>query len=80
MSLILPLALMLVAALVGAAVDVGSISLRKLRQRLRLPHPKWTTWLWAIALSGFMYGGNRADVVAVGAAWIALWKEKTMGR
>ena len=78
--LILPLALMLAAALVGAALDVRSVSWRNLRQRLRLSPPRWTAWLWAVALSGFMYGGNWADVVAVAASWFALWKEKTTGR
>lgn len=78
--IILPLALMLIAALVGAVRDVHSVSMRKIRQRLRLSFPIWSTWLWAIALSGFMYGGNWADVVAIAAAWIALWKEKTRSR
>ena len=78
--LILPLALMLFAALVGAGFDVGSASCSNLRHRLRLSCPTRTTWLWAIALSGFMYGGNWADVVAVVASWVALWKEKTTGR
>jgi membrane protease YdiL (CAAX protease family) len=75
--LILPLALMLVAALVGAALDLRSVSWRRLQQRLRLALPRGTAWLWAAALSGFMYGGNLADLVAVAASWFALWKEKT---
>ena len=78
--LILPLALMLFAAPVGAAFDVGSAAWSNLRQRLRLSCPTRVTWLWAIAISGFMYGGNWTDVVAVVASWIALWKEKTTGR
>jgi hypothetical protein len=40
--LILPLALMLVAALVGAAIDVRSISRKALTQRLRLSAPNAT--------------------------------------
>jgi len=75
--LILPLALMLIAALVGAAFDVGSLSCGAILQRLRLSSPTFTTWLWAAALSGFMYGGNRGDVVALLASWLALWKERT---
>ena|GEM_PF-467848 len=75
--LILPLALMLVAALVGAALDLPSVSVRSLRQRLRLSAPRGTAWLWAAALSGFMFGGNWADLVAVAASSLALWKEKT---
>jgi hypothetical protein len=78
--LILPLALMLFTALVGAAFDVGSASWNNLRHRLRLSCPTRVTWLWAIGLSGFVYGGNLADVVAVIASWIALLKEKTSGR
>jgi hypothetical protein len=54
--LILPLALMLVVALVGAALDLGSVSWKSLRQRLRLSAPTGTAWLWAAALSGFMFG------------------------
>jgi membrane protease YdiL (CAAX protease family) len=74
--LILPLTLMLVAALVGAALDVGSFSWKKLWQRLRLSAPRATSWFWAAALAGFMFGGNQADLVALVAAWFALWKEK----
>lgn len=78
--LILPLALMLVAALVGAALDLGSVSRKGLWQRLRLSAPRGTAWLWAAALSGFMFGGNWADLVAVAASWLALRKEKTNRR
>ena len=56
--LILPLALTLVIALVGAALDLGSVSWKSLRQRLRLSAPTGTAWLWAAALSGFMFGEN----------------------
>src|SRR5205807_1973574 len=34
------------------------------------------TWLWAIALAGFMYGGSWPDLLAVAASWCVLWKEK----
>src|SRR5881397_1218395 len=60
--LILPLALMLLAAFVGAAIDVRSTSRNALTQRLRLSFPSATAWIWAVALSGFMYGGNWLDV------------------
>src|ERR1700730_16672616 len=72
--LVLPLALMLVAALLGSSVDVRSVSWKSLQQRLRLGIPSGTVWLWAAALSGFMYGGNWADIFAVAASWFALWK------
>jgi membrane protease YdiL (CAAX protease family) len=75
--LVLPLAVMLVAALLGAAVDLRSVSWKGLRQRLRLAGPSVTGWMWAAALSGFMYGGNWADLIAVALSWFALWKEKT---
>jgi membrane protease YdiL (CAAX protease family) len=75
--LVLPLALMLVAALLGAAIDVHFVSWYDLRQRLRLSVPSGTIWLWAAALSGFMYGGTWADLVAVVGSWFALWREKT---
>ena len=73
--LVLPLALMLVAALLGAAVDLRSVSLQGLQQRLRLSVPSGTAWLWGAALSGFMYGGNWPDLFAVAVSWVALWKE-----
>lgn len=75
--LVLPLALMLVAALLGAAIDLRSVSWKALRQRLRLSAPDAVVWLWAAALSGFMYGGNWADLIAVAGSWFALWKAKT---
>jgi membrane protease YdiL (CAAX protease family) len=73
--LILPLALMLIASLIGAAIDVRSTSWKALMQRLRLSSPNRTAWIWAAALSGFMYGGNWQDLFAVAASWFALWKE-----
>lgn len=73
--LILPLALLLLAALVGAARDVPSASWTAIAQRLRLRAPNATAWIWTAALSGFMYGGNWEDALAVAASWLALWKE-----
>jgi membrane protease YdiL (CAAX protease family) len=75
--LILPLSCLFVAALIGAAIDQHSVSWKCIKQRLRLSAPSPTAWLWAAALSGFMYGGNWADLLAVAASWLALWKEKT---
>ena len=75
--LILPLACMFVAALIGAAIDQHSVSWKCLKPRLRLSAPNPTAWFWAAALSGFMYGGNWADLLAVAASWLALWREKT---
>jgi membrane protease YdiL (CAAX protease family) len=75
--LILPLTLMLICAFLGAAIDLCSFSWTDVRQRLRLSVPRSTTWLWAAALAGFMYGGTWADLLAVSGSWFALWKEKT---
>jgi membrane protease YdiL (CAAX protease family) len=76
--LVLPLSLMLIAALLGAARDLRpSFSWGRLRQRLRLSLPNGIVWIWAAALSAFMYGGNWADGFAVVASWFALWMEKT---
>jgi membrane protease YdiL (CAAX protease family) len=66
---------MLLAALVGAGLDQRSFSWASLRQRLRLSAPTSIGWLWATALSGFMYGGNGPDLLAVIASWFALSKE-----
>src|SRR5260370_33717350 len=75
--LILPLTCMFVAALIGAAVDQRSTSWKGIKQRLRLSAPGPTAWVWAAALAGFMYGGTWADLLAVAASWLALWKQKT---
>jgi len=68
---------MLSAAIIGAAIDLPTISWPGLVQRLRLNAPSATAWLWAAALSGFMYGGNWPDLLAVIASWLALAKERT---
>jgi membrane protease YdiL (CAAX protease family) len=39
--------------------------------------PDPSVWIWAIALSGFMHGGDWQDGVAVLASWLALWKERS---
>ena len=75
--LVLPLACMLLAAIIGATRDLPTISRSALAQRLRLTAPSATTWLWAVALSGFMYGGNWPDLLTVIASWLALRKERT---
>lgn len=73
--LILPLAVFLVAAVVGAARDVRSAAWTTIAHRLRLSAPDGTAWFWAAALSGFMYGGDWEDAIAVAASWLALWRE-----
>jgi membrane protease YdiL (CAAX protease family) len=73
--LILPLALLLITSVVGAASDVRSASWAAIAQRLRLLPPNATGWIWAAALSGFMYGGNWQDALAIAGSWLALWRE-----
>src|SRR5260370_6826607 len=63
--LVLPLALMLAAALLAAVVDLRSVSWKSLQQRLRLSVPGGTVWLWAAALSRFMYVGTRPALFAI---------------
>ena len=75
--LILPLACMLLAAIIAAALDLPTICWPGLVQRLRLGAPSAAAWLWAAALSGFMYGGNWPDLLAVITSWVALAKERT---
>ena len=73
--LILPLTLMLLSAVVGAVRDVPSTSCSLIAERLRLRNTNVVTWLWAGALSGFMFGGNWQDLLAIAASWLALWRE-----
>jgi hypothetical protein len=75
--LILPLTLILISAFLGAAIDGRSVARAGVVQRLRLSVPGGATWLWAVALSGFMYGGTWADLLAVACSWMTLWKENT---
>jgi len=44
--------------------------------QLRLSKPKPTAWLWAASLSGFMYGGDLADAIALTAAFAALFRRR----
>src|SRR4029077_18668649 len=74
--LIVPLTLMLAAAILGAAFDERSFAWKALGERLRLRLPNGTVWIWAAALSGVMFGGNWGGVLAVFGAWFALWKKK----
>jgi len=73
--LIVPLAAMLTAALVAATREDRSIA--GVKRRLRLHKPDLAGWIWAGALSGFMFGGNTADLLAIALAFAALYIEKT---
>jgi membrane protease YdiL (CAAX protease family) len=78
--LVAPLGCMLLAPFVCLRIQYGSPEWRSWTVRLRLTRPRSSAWFWAAALSGFMYGGNWQDAVALMSAWIALWKEQTKER
>jgi hypothetical protein len=63
---------MFVAPLSARLFDQHSISRKGIKERLRLSAPSAAAWLWAAALSGFMYGGNGTGLLAVTASWLAL--------
>jgi membrane protease YdiL (CAAX protease family) len=75
--LVAPLFCMLLAPFVFLRVEHGPPEWKSWIARLRLTRPQSSAWLWAAALSTFMYGGNWGDAVSLAAAWIALLKEQT---
>jgi membrane protease YdiL (CAAX protease family) len=75
--LLVPLAAMLVATYVCVRLEARSAGWNDWKHRLRLTFPGPSVWLWAMALSGFMHGGDWEDGGAVLASWLALWKEQT---
>ena len=74
--LVLPLGLLLLATYLCVRADAPSAPWNAWRRRLRLVAPDRPGWFWAIALCGFMHGGNWEDAVAVAAAFVALWSER----
>jgi len=75
--LLVPLGAMLLATYLCAGLNASSAGWNYLTHRLRLTRPASSVWIWAIALSAFMHGGDWQDGVAVLASWLALWKEQT---
>jgi membrane protease YdiL (CAAX protease family) len=75
--LLVPLGTMLLATYLCVRLDANSAGWNCLMHRLRLTRPDPSVWIWAIALSGFMHGGDWQDGLAVLASWLALWKEQT---
>jgi membrane protease YdiL (CAAX protease family) len=58
--LVLPMVLLLVASLVAYRLEGRDFQWSQFRDRFRLNSMTWHTWLWAIALAIFMYGGPYA--------------------
>jgi membrane protease YdiL (CAAX protease family) len=74
--LLVPLGALLLATYWCVRHEIGSAGWAGWMQRLRVDLPNPSVWIWAIALSGFMHGGDWEDGVAVLAAWLALWQEQ----
>jgi len=62
--LVLPMALLLIAAFIGYRAEGLPYSWPLIRQRFRLQPMKASAWLWAVALSIFMYGGKFSIMIA----------------
>ena len=73
--LVLPMALLLAAALVALRLETHSLSWPRVRDRFRLRRLNRSGWLWSMALAGFMYGGNVGDGIALVGSGLALWIE-----
>ncbi len=73
--LIVPLACMLAAPFVF--LKVRRVLSSSWVEQLRLSKPRPSALLWAASLSGFMYGGDLADAIALTTAFAALFTENT---
>lgn len=74
--LVAPLGLLLLTTYLCVRAEAPSASWNARTRRLRMVVPDMPGWFWAIALSGFMHGGNWEDAIAIVAAYIALWSER----
>jgi membrane protease YdiL (CAAX protease family) len=63
-ALVLPMAILLLASFIGYRFEGLQLSWPSIRHRFRLQSMKTSVWLWAIALSIFMYGGRFSMVIA----------------
>ena len=63
-ALALPMAILLIVAFIGYRFEGLPFSWPYIRQRFRLQSMKTNMWLWAIALSIFMYGGKFSMMTA----------------
>ena len=75
--LVLPMVLLLVASLVAYRLEGNDFQWSQFRDRFRLNSIDWHTWLWAIALAIFMYGGPYALPLSFALASAAVITERT---
>src|ERR1700730_6240233 len=78
--LVLPMALLLAAALVAYRLEDRPFVWPAVRDRFRLGRMSGMTWLWTVALSVFMYGGRFAIPITVAFAVIAIVLERREAR
>jgi hypothetical protein len=78
--LVAPLGCMLLATVVLLKLEDGPPDWKSWTVRLRLTRPQLSCWIWAAALSAFMYGGDWEDAIGLAAAWVALSIEQTKNR
>jgi len=64
LALVLPMTLFVLAAFTACRLEGVPFTWLALRDRLRLGNPNFSTWLWTVALSVFMYGGRWSIAVA----------------
>jgi membrane protease YdiL (CAAX protease family) len=72
LCLVLPLALLLIAAFAGYYIEGRPINRTAIAKRFRLGPLKFKDWLWAIGLAIFMYGGNHSTPFGFVFACLAL--------
>ena len=77
--LALPMFVLLAVALLAYKLEGRIFTWRAVQDRFRLWRMDLYTWLWAAALSVFMYGGRVAIFISFGLALIALIMEKRTG-
>jgi len=72
LCLALPLALLLIGALLGYRLEGREFNWPSMASRFRLNPMKLKDWLWAIGLAIFMYGGNHSSLIGFVFACLAL--------
>src|ERR1700693_6072984 len=75
--LVFPMVLLLVASLGAYRLERRDFQWPEFRDRFRLNSMSWHTWLWAIALAIFMYGGPYALPLSFVFASAAVMTEHT---
>ena len=72
LCLVLPLALLLIAAIVGYRLEGREFNWSSFAKRFRLSPMMLKDWLWAIGLAIFMYGGNHNALLSFAFACLAM--------